>query len=164
MKKIFLVAVMAALFMGCAKDGKDGAPGPAGADGADGNANVVSSTITTSAWVYNAPSWVLVLNYPAITQNIVDKGAVLAYMKVGNNYAALPLTFYPTDFYSSSILYSYGVNNIAFDWTDSDRIQPNNPGSRTFKVVVIAASALEGRPDVDLLDYEMVKTAFDLKY
>lgn len=151
-----VLLVTMTIFSSCKKEG------PAGPAGEDGNANVVSSTITSSSWAYTAPSWAITFTYPAITQEIINSGAVLVYIKVGNNYNQLPLTFYPSASYSSTIEVSTFVGGLSLLWTDSDLIQPNNPGSQTFKVVVIAASGLIQNPNVDYSNYEEVKSTFSL--
>jgi hypothetical protein len=147
----------------CAKKGDTGPAGPAGTNGTNGNANVVSSTITSSNWVYNSPSWGITFTYPAITQNIIDKGAVLVYMKVGQAYNQLPLTIYQSATYSSSYEVSTNVGTVGIFVTDSDLTQPNNPGSQTFKIVVIAASQKLANPNVNYNDYASVKKAFNLQ-
>lgn len=152
-----LLLVTMTLFSSCKKEG------PAGPAGKDGNANVVSSTITSSSWAYAAPSWVITFTNPAITQEIINSGAVLVYLKVGNSYNQLPLTFYPSSDYSTTIEVSTFVGGLSLFWTDSDLIQPINPGSRTFKVVVIAASGRIQNPNVDYSNYEEVKSTFNLE-
>lgn len=151
------------LFTNCAKDGKTGPAGPAGANGTNGNANVVSSSITSSSWVYTAPSWGITFTYPAITQDIIDKGAVLVYLKVGSAYNQLPLTIYQSASYSSTYEVSTVVGGLTIFATDSDLTQPTNPGSKTFKVVVIAASGRAANPNVNYNDYNAVKKAFNLQ-
>jgi hypothetical protein len=152
-----LLLVTITFFSSCKKEG------PAGLAGKDGNANVVSSTITSSSWAYTAPSWATTFDYPAITQDIINSGAVLVYLKVGNNYNQLPLTFYQTSSYSSTIEVSTFVGGLSLLWTDSDLTQPNNPGSPTFKIVVIASSGMIQNPNVDYSNYEDVKATFNLK-
>lgn len=154
-----LLLVTMTIFSSCKKEGPEG---PAGKDGVDGNANVVSSTITSSAWAYNAPSWAITFTYPAITQEIINSGAVLVYIKVGNNYNQLPLTFYQSSSYSTTIEVTTFAGGLSLIWTDSDLTQPNNPGSQTFKVVVIAASGMIQNPNVDYSNYEEVKSTFNL--
>jgi hypothetical protein len=151
-----VLLVTMTIFSSCKKEG------PAGPAGEDGNANVVSSTITSSSWAYTAPSWAISFTYPAITQDIINSGAVLVYIKVGNNYSQLPLTFYQSASYSSTIEVSTFVGGLSLFWTDSDLTQPNNPGSQTFKVVVIAASGLIQNPNVDYSNYEEVKSTFNI--
>ena len=151
------------LFTNCAKDGATGPAGPAGPAGANGNANVVSSTITSSNWTYNSPSWEITFTYPAITQDIIDKGAVLVYLKNGTAYTQLPLTFYQSSSYSTSLEVSNFLGGVKIFWTDSDLTQPINPGSWTFKIVVIAASGKMANPNVNYKDYNAVKQAFNLQ-
>lgn len=142
---------------------KKGDTGPAGTNGKDGNANVVSSTITSSNWVYTSPSWKIDFTYPAITQSIIDNGAVLVYLQVGSAYNQLPLTTYPSSTYSRTYEVSSYVGGVAIYATDSDLTQPANPGSKKFKVVVIAASGLKQNPNVNLDNYEEVKAAFNIQ-
>ena len=149
-----LLLLSIVLLSGCEKEG------PAGADG---NANVVSTTFTSSAWTFNSPSWMLSYNYPAITQEIINTGAVLVYIRVNNSYNQLPLTFYQSSDYSTTIEVSNSVGGVNIFWTDSDLVQPINPGTQTFKVVVIAASAKIQNPGVDYSNYEDVESAFNLK-
>lgn len=147
------------IFTSCEKEGP---AGPAGRDGLDGNANVVSSSKTSSNWAYNDPSWVITLTYPSITQEIINSGAVLVYMQVGNTYYQIPSTFYESENYSSSLDVSIFVGGVSVFWTDSDLIQRTNPGSQTFKVVVIASSDLKKNPSINFSDYEQVVSEFDL--
>jgi len=147
------------LFTGC----KKGDTGPAGANGTNGNANVVSSSLTTSAWTYVSPSWEMTFTYPAITQNILDNGAVLVYVQQGSNYYQLPYTFYPASTYSRTYTFVHYLGGMKVFVTDSDLTMPSNPGSLTFKVVVIAASQRMANPNVNYDNYNEVKKAFDLK-
>ncbi len=148
------------LFTNCKKEGPQG---PTGKDGTNGNANVVSSSITSSNWVYNAPSWEINFTYGAVTQDIIDNGAVLVYMKVGTAYNQIPITFYPANNYSRTYDISTYVGGVAIYCTDSDLTQPTNPGTQTFKVVVIAASQLIKNPNVDLNNYSEVKQVFNIQ-
>jgi hypothetical protein len=120
-------------------------------------ANVVSSSITSPNWVYNAPYLEINFTYGAVTQDIIDKGAVLVYMKVGTAYNQIPITFYPTNNYSRTYDVSTYVSGVAIYCADSDLTQPTNPGAQTFKVVVIAASQLIKNPNIDLNNYSEVK-------
>lgn len=156
-KSLIIFGITLISIIGCTKEG------PVGPAGADGNANVVSSTISSSNWVYNSPNWSITYFYPAITQNIIDKGAVLVYLKNGQAYTQLPLTIYPSATFSSSLEVNSFVGGVKIFWTDSDLTQPSNPGNREFKVVVIAASGLAQNPNLDFKNYEAVKLAYNLK-
>ena len=136
--------------------------GPAGEDGKDGNANVVSSSITSGSWSFVSPSWSQSFTYSAITQDILDNGAVLVYVASGVNYYQLPYTFYPTSSYSRTYNYVHYLGGLKVFVTDSDLIT-TEPGTLEFKVVVIEASFLMKNPNVDLNNYQEVKKAFNLK-
>ena len=135
--------------------------GPAGEDGKDGNANVVSSSITSGSWSFVSPSWSQSFTYSAITQDILDNGAVLVYVASGVNYYQLPYTFYPTSSYSRTYNYVHYLGGLKVYVTDSDLNTPE-PGTLKFKVVVIEASGQIKNPNVDLNNYQAVKKAFNL--
>lgn len=130
--------------------------------GPSGNANVVSSTISSSNWVLADNRWSITFTYPEITQNIIDKGAVLVYMKVGQAYNQIPLTLYSSATFSTSLQVSSFLGGVTVFWSDSDLTQPTNPGNREFKIVVIAASGLAQKPNLDFENYEAVKKAYNL--
>jgi hypothetical protein len=157
------LALTLGLTLTSCQKGETGPAGPAGTNGTNGNANVVSSSITTSAWSYVSPSWEMTFTYPAITQNILDKGAVLVYVQSGTNYYQLPYTLYPQNTYSRTYTFVHYLGGLKVFVTDSDLTQPSNPGSLTFKVVVIAASQIDENPNVNYDNYEEVKKAFNLK-
>ena len=154
---IGLLIAGATTFSNCEKgeDGKDGI------DGIDGNANVVSSSITSGSWSFVSPSWSQSFTYSAITQDILDNGAVLVYVASGANYYQLPYTFYPSSSYSRTYNYVHYLGGLKVYVTDSDLNTPQ-PGTLEFKVVVIEASFLMKNPNVDLNNYQAVKKAFNL--
>jgi hypothetical protein len=155
-KSLIVFGITLISIIGCTKEG------PIGPAGNDGNANVVSSTFSSSNWVYSAPSWSLTHFYSAITQEIIDKGAVLVYLKTGQAYSQLPITIYTSTNYSTSIEVASFVGGVKLFWTDSDLTQPNNPGNLEFKIVVIAASGLAQNPNLDFTNYEEVAQAYNL--
>lgn len=163
--KIFSTTMIVGLlvFSTSCKKGDTGPAGAAGTAGTNGNANVVSSSITTSAWTYVSPSWEMAFTYSAITQDILDNGAVLVYAKQGSNYYQLPYTFYPASTYSRTYTFVQYLGGMKVFVTDSDLTQPVNPGSLTYKVVVIAASQIKANPNVNLDNYEEVKAAFNIQ-
>jgi hypothetical protein len=70
--------------------GEDGSEGPAGQDGQDGNANVYYSPwYSPPAWAGQTGDWYYNVNDNAITEDIVERGAILAYM-------SLPVDIYAT--------------------------------------------------------------------
>ena len=162
---IGLLIAGATTFSNCAKDGAAGPAGKDGLDGKDGEdgySNVVSSSIISGNWTFLSPSWSQSFTYAAITQDILDNGAVLVYVASGVNYYQLPYTFYPTSSYSRTYNYVHYLGGLKVYVTDSDLNTPQ-PGTLEFKVVVIEASFLMKNPNVDLKNYEAVKKAFNLK-
>lgn len=137
--------------------------GPEGPAGRDGNANVVSSIGVATSWTYINPSWVQRFSVPAITQEIVNSGAVLVYVQsTTGSYSQLPVTVYPSSSYSTTFEVGYNVGEVAIFATDSDLTQPNQPGAATFKIVVISASNKLKNPFLDYSNYEEVAKAFDI--
>lgn len=168
-KKLFsaLVALsMSIVMVSCA--GEDGEQGPAGPAG---NANVNSSnyTVMMADWT---PGNTLrdTLSVPAITQSVVDNGAVHVYQKRtdSTSWEALPYSYIaflggnPTTLtfqagYNVGELHLSGINSI------NANVTPNAvyPGDRDFKVVVIpSASMIEG---VDPTDYEQVSAVYGIQ-
>ncbi len=146
-----------ATFSACKKEG------PAGPAGKDGNANVKSQTFTVGSWNYSAPSYYADISYGAITQDIINSGAVLVYVSNGSGgYSQLPLTYYTSSSYSSTFEVVSAPGAVRIYATDSDLLQPANPGTRVFKVVAISSSARAAHPGLDWNDYAAVKHALQL--
>jgi butyrate kinase len=97
-----------------------------------------------------------------ITQEIVNTGAVLAYIKTQDSYYQMPVTFYPSSTYSTSIEVETKFGGVSIYWTDSDRTTPINPGSQTFKIIVIASSDRIKKNSIDVSDYEQVISELNL--
>jgi hypothetical protein len=163
---LLVFSFLALTFSSCEKEGPVGPVGPTGATGAtgeNGNANVVSTIFVSTNWVYQTPYWVQTFTNPAITRDIVDRGAVLAYLQLSNGgYSQLPVTFYPDPSYSTSIEVSYVVGKVSLILNDSDQTQPNQPGVWTFKIVVISASGKMKNPNLDYSNYQEVVKAFEI--
>jgi hypothetical protein len=94
-------------------------------------------TIQSSDWFWSDPYWGVHISYAAITQDVVDNGAVLVYMEVtANNYTQLPITIYPETSYSTSVEATHTVGMLKIYFADSDHLTLS-PGQRKFKIVVI---------------------------
>ncbi len=142
-----------------------------GPKGEPGNANVCSTTIeiTSSQWYWDNTSWRVDIKYEAISPDITDHGAVLVYREEKGTWRQLPYTFYYSQFendveyfYSSSLEVSTYDEGVSIFWTENDFYDGYRPDNQRFKIVVIAASVYQARPDVDYSDYEAVKTAFQI--
>lgn len=66
-------------------DGANGADGADGADGQDGNANVIASDWVTIDFVGSGSLVNFDINDSRITQEIIDKGVVLAYGRISSS-------------------------------------------------------------------------------
>jgi hypothetical protein len=163
--KTSIVMFIALIAMSCSKDGATGPAGPAGANGTngiDGNANVIgTNTVTISSWTSYASGslWVGGLSATGITQSIVDKGIVSVFIQnTAGTWTALPYTIGNTSWF-----YDFGVGFVNINKTNTNLSAIANPGSQTFRVVIISASNKMANPNTDWKDYNQVKEALHLQ-
>ena len=172
MKKLSLICmtVLAISFLASCR-------GPQGPAGHDGNANVASSKVTIHDydWKWNnfytdadgneRGQFYVTINYPAITNNVYNHGAVLVYMDVKGTWSQVPLTYYYAEdgnlFEASIEVATLSDGGVNLFWTESD-LWKVRPGTNDFKIVAIEATVYKDRSDVDYSNYEAVKTAFQL--
>ena len=139
-----------------------------GPKGDPGNANVTSYTLTVSPndWYWDNTSWRFDIRYEAITSDISERGAVLVYMEDRGTWRQIPMTFYYSNangnLFSSSLEVSSYENGVSIFWTENDFYDQYRPEQHRFKIVVIAASYYQARPDVDYSNYETVKSTFQI--
>ena len=90
MKKLFYVFIASAIVMSSCKKGD---VGPAGNDG---NANVKSYTLTVKPvdWMLVFGKNVAYVSLPAITDSVLNHGAVDVYFKSGSAWCGLPILGY----------------------------------------------------------------------
>ena len=167
-KTIFKKAVIlltAIMTISCSKDGATGPVGPAGATGAagtNGNANVIgTNTVTISSWTSYASGslWSGGLSATGITQSIVDKGIVSVFMQnTTGTWTALPYTIGNTSWF-----YDFGVGFVNINETNTNLAAIANPGSQTFRVVIISASNKAANPNTNWKDYNQVKEVLHLQ-
>jgi hypothetical protein len=151
---------------------KEGPAGPAGAQGPQGNANVQSVTFSVSPgdWSPFGTSgqvgfgYAVNRNVSIVTQSIVNTGAVLLYLKAGNDrWVALPVTIAEGTTWNKIWLYSYGVGSVQIEVYDDDQ-QTSAPNQVTeYKVVAIASSAMITNSGVDVMNYYEVQDYFGLE-
>ena len=160
--KLLTIGFCTLLMMNACK--KEGPPGPAGADG---NANVISSnTVTLNFWntVYDDGTeftYSSSLTWSEITQDIRDRGLVIAYLKDNTTSAwyAMPYS-YSGDGYGYTFNYDFNVGtaNIYFEGYDNS----GSPGASalsglyTVRLVAVPASVRLANPDIDWTSYEQV--------
>lgn len=142
-----------------------GPQGPAGTNGVDGNANVKCYTVNlfSNNWACSSICYADV-TCSGITQDIINTGSVHVFMQSTTNtgvWLNMPWTEFNST-YSSNYNFNYSLNSLRIFKQDSDLTTPANPGSRFFKIVVIASSGKLAHPEVDYTNYEEIKEAFDL--
>jgi hypothetical protein len=143
-------------------DGTDGRNGTDGRDGKDGNANVIASSNYTPTWSISGKEYINSSSAPFITQSIVDKGAVMVYMKSGSSWIALPAT--GIRYYNEVFSYTFNLNNITLYCYNVDGVAlPSpSPSGSVFRIVAISASNLERYPDTDWKNYEQTAKILNL--
>lgn len=135
-----------------------------------GNANVTSQTFTVATWSATSSMFYTHLNVSNLTADVQNKGAVMAYFSIndGTNWNALPCTFYSSsNHYTMSFLTA--INLVEVRWTNANGIAytGNDPNTMygaicKIKIVLIEPAAWLAHPDVDLKNFEEVKSTFNL--
>lgn len=98
---------------------------------------IVSNIITGATWQQAGQTYMIELTWEEITHDVVNNGAVDAYISEGNGeWLSLPLTLYLDDSYSSTISVSYSVGEVVLIWEDSDLTTPMEPPSLDVKLVI----------------------------
>lgn len=168
--KTGLFLAFSLLVMSCSKDGVIGATGPAGSNGTNGingNANVVGSApFATAATNWSSAAggalWTATLSgQTAITQSVVDKGIVSVFRRYTANGVAewSPL---PDTNTNINISFNYGLGYITFFAQSTNAVAIPNPGSITFRYVVITPTNKTANPNTNWNNYEEVKSALKL--
>lgn len=159
----------AVLLSSCAKDGEDGAQGP---QGPQGNANVQSMTFSVSPgdWSPFGTSGQVGYGFGVnviagiITDEIVDDGAVLLYLKSATDrWTALPVTIPEGSTWNKTWLYHYGDQNVQIEVYDDDQLTVAPTQVNVFKVVAIANSGMMLEDGVNPNSYEDVSRYYGLE-
>lgn len=165
LKLISIITIVTTItfLVGCTKKGEEG---PAGKDG---SSNVSATVFSVSTWGWTAPNYYVNLNVPEITSDNLSSAAIMVYFTKGNNtWTALPFTQYntPSNYFMG---FNTSVGHVQVTWIyDSSLSSGDNPNiyygvTVQCKVVVIPKAAKEAHPNVDLNNYNEVKTIFKLK-
>lgn len=149
---------------------KKGDTGEPGKDGVDGNANVTYTklTATSAAWAWSASDYWRYATWTgvsALTADAVDKGAVMLYQKVGTSYLAIPLTMNISTGKVEHDFFMHDVGTVMVFIENSDFSDPISqiPNPIEYKLVCIPQKALEAHPEVDLMNFNSVRSTFKLK-
>lgn len=142
--------------------------GPAGKNGADGNANVQSTgqiDLGSLGWTYQGdPSndaYVSVYPLASVTQEVVDKGLVMAYVKTLDGWVALPFSaaMYETD----DLTFEMVPGAVRFYYRDNNELTTTiDPSVTSLIVRIVVVPALIKKPGVDHSNYQEVKAAYHL--
>lgn len=153
-----LVLTLGLTFTSCKKAEK-GDTGPAGTNGTNGNANVIgTNVVTVSTWAASGSVWESTITFSGITSNVVDKGIVSVFVLYGTSWWALP------DLNGkNSTQYGFGIGFVKLLNSNSDGTTPANPGTQTFRIVVVSPSNRIANPNVNWNNYAEVKKVLNLK-
>jgi hypothetical protein len=145
-----LLLVSVATIMGCKKD-----------EGPNGNANIdnYTYTIQTNQWYtygeFGQPGFQYYrqIDVPAITQDVMEKGAVMVYIKQDDLFYPLPATT-DNDGWVTTVQYNVYMGMVEVFVEDTD-FQTVNPGTMTLKIIIF--DQLKSLPaSLDIKDYKQV--------
>ena len=158
MKKLVLLLLAGSLLTvtACKKtgpvgpQGAQGQPGKNGVDGVDGNANVRGTApFTVSSWTLNGSVYSASFTDNDITASIVDRGIVEIFKSYGTN----EWTNLPDINGKTSTVFNFYDNGFTIYIQNSDGTTPANPGSVTFRTVIISASQKQSNPNTNWKNY-----------
>jgi hypothetical protein len=168
MKRVFLALVaIGALFAtnSCTKSGPQGPEGPAGPQGSQGeqgpagvNTQIIGElpvTVDSASWGLNSPDYSVVFIDSNITPAIVSAGSVEVfklYMIGGDStWTNLP----DINGITSTVFNMFDYGLIIYV-QNSDRSVPANPGTQTFRLVVISNTLRLMHPKTNWKNYKEV--------
>lgn len=144
-KSIVMLLSLMVVFSSCRRDPVEGPRGPQGPPGPPGAGGGIVSDIYTvreSDWIFEDPSYFGDIEIPDLTEDIVNNGIVLVYLKVDDNtFTQLPLTFYESDEYASTLEVISFPQLVSIVWTDSDLLDGGTPPQMDFRVVFMDGGA-----------------------
>lgn len=167
---VILISLIAFTFTACQKDGPIGPQGPEGPQGLDGVVDISSFyyTIFESDWdTFGDPGvgfgYIGSMNFPEITEDVLNYGAVLVYLYQDGSLYSLPTTFINSadGGYLTSIWLTLNLGEVLVTFQDSDGLTVN-PGNQEFKVVIIDGY-INIPSSLNLKNYDEVKKYFNLK-
>lgn len=111
-----------------------------------------NADMSTVDFVVQEPDWVLYgdpgfpgygyavdLDFPELTDNVIQNGMVSLYMKSGTAWVPVPIYFYYSSgdaLYQGGFFYRMKKGVFSIDYYESD-FQTQNPGTQTFRVVIV---------------------------
>ena len=155
MKKLILLLLAGSVFTlnSCTKSG------PQGPAGADGNANVIgiNRVVTVSSWTLTGTTYSATFPDPNITSDIVSNGVVEVYKAYGTN----EWTNLPDINGITSTVFDFYVGGFTIYIQNSDGTTPANPGTISFRDVIISASQRQAHPNTNWKNYNEANAAIN---
>lgn len=159
-----LVMAFGLTFSSC----KKAETGPAGKNGIDGNANVQSTgevDLNSLTWNYQgSPAndlYVSVFPTSTVTQEVVDNGLVMAYLKTSGGWVALPFSGVMDG--TDDITFEIVNGAVKFYYRDNDELTTTpDPSVIALIARIVIIPAQIKKPNVDHYNYEEVKAAYNL--
>jgi len=143
--------------------GPAGAQGPQGTAGNNGIANIISTTLSTSSWVWNSGNKTREVQFNGIaslSQNNISTGMIMVYEDFGSNiWSPLPLSYGIGANVTYHSEYYFTPNTLLVKRYYSDESDPGS-WSGTYRLVVIPQGMV--KPKVDRSNYGEVKKAYQL--
>ncbi|MFA5972667.1 MAG: hypothetical protein WC780_09975 [Lentimicrobiaceae bacterium] len=132
MKRLIFISVLAiTLFsISCTKD-----------TGGNADMSTVDFIVQSSDWVEYGTAgepgfgYAVDLDFPEITNNVIENGMVTLYMKIGESWTSVPFNYFYSD-YQGGYFYSMKFNTLSIDYYESDH-QTLNPGTQIFRLVIV---------------------------
>lgn len=157
-----LLAAGVLIFSGCTKTGPPGPTGPQGPQGATGpqgpagNATLIGSDpFTVSSWTYTGSMYKAIFSSADITPDVVDRGIVSVFKSYGTSSTPewSPL---PDVNGNVSTVFNFYDNGFTIYVQNTDGSTPSNPGTVTFRMVVITPALKQANPNTDWRNYNQV--------
>lgn len=184
--RILLTLSLSLLFIACegpegpaGLDGLEGAQGVQGATGAQGPAgplgatNVIYSPWITNVWVKDEVTKFVSheIGAPKITQEIMDKGVVIAYFRESSYMdfiKILPTIYYQNSVPVFSIDFSIHVGRLVFfhgasEATNGEGVETTSPNSQIRYILLPGGAAGRVKYPVDFNNYEEVCSYFGIE-
>lgn len=144
------------------------------------NSTIESNVYTLSNWTeVSNDAWNFEfetsVSIPSITQDVIDNGAVMCYVKDSNSNIALPYTMSVNQdaslgghYFSATFGYKVFSGKVIFNFSGFDDLDVHtasemNQSGYEVKVVVLSEEKLLQHPEVDLNNYSDVRKAFQIK-
>ncbi len=133
-----IILSLVIVFTSCKKKEIQGPKGEPGDAGVGGNANIT----TTNTFIINSASWTadtatasqtISLNFPELTQTVVDKGSVKVYKQTGTVWNELP-------FDTGDLLTQFGfeVGKLYLNYINIEGSPPPPPATARYRMVIIS--------------------------